>query len=227
MPDIVPRGVLVVEQDVTVAVSERERRERTLAKLVKSLVSLVDRRDRYAADHSSRVATVAHAIATEMGLDPALVESAEIAGNLMNLGKILVPTDILTKEGRLSEEEMEHVRDSLDATADFLEGIEFDGPVVETLRQSRENWDGSGRPRGLVGEAILPTARVVAVANAFVAMVSPRLNRPGLDINAVVEALVRGMGTRFDRGVVAALINYLDNKGGRNAWAEFANLPRS
>ena len=227
MPDIVPRGVLVVEQDVTVAVAERERRERTLAKLVKSLVSLVDRRDRYAADHSSRVATVAHAIAAEMGLDPTLVESAEIAGNLMNLGKILVPVDILTKEGRLSEEEIEHVRDSLDATADFLEGIEFDGPVVETLRQSRENWDGSGRPRGLAGEAILPTARVVAVANAFVAMVSPRLNRPGLDMNAVVEALVRGMGTRFDRGVVAALINYLDNKGGRNAWAEFANLPRS
>ncbi|HXM70669.1 MAG TPA: HD domain-containing phosphohydrolase, partial [Thermoanaerobaculia bacterium] len=187
MPDIVPRGVLVVEQDVTVAVAERERRERTLAKLVKSLVSLVDRRDRYAADHSARVATVAHAIATEMGLDPTLVESAEIAGNLMNLGKILVPVDILTKEGRLSEEEIEHVRDSLDATADFLEGIEFDGPVVETLRQSRENWDGSGRPRGLAGEAILPTARAVAVANAFVAMVSPRLNRPGLDMNAVVE----------------------------------------
>ncbi len=226
MLDIVPRGVLVVEQDVTVAVTERERRERTLAKLVKSLVSLVDRRDRYAADHSSRVATVAHSIAGEMGLDPTLVETAEIAGNLMNLGKILVPTDILTKDGRLSEEEIEHVRDSLDATADFLEGIEFDGPVVETLRQCRENWDGSGRPRGLVGEAILPTARVVAVANAFVAMVSPRLNRPGLDMNAVAESLVRGMSTRFDRGVVAALINHLDNKGGRSAWAEFSNLPR-
>jgi len=226
MLDIVPRGVLVVEQDVTVAVTERERRERTLGKLVKSLVSLVDRRDRYAQDHSSRVATVAHAIASEMGLAPNLIESAEIAGNLMNLGKILVPADILTKEGRLSDAEMEHVRDSLDATADFLEGIEFDGPVVETLRQCRENWDGTGRPRGLAGEAILPTARVVAVANAFVAMVSPRLNRPGLDINAVVEALVRGMGTRFDRGVVAALINYLDNKGGRSAWAGFANLPQ-
>jgi len=226
MLDIVPRGVLVVEQDVTVAVSERERRERTLAKLVKSLVSLVDRRDRYAADHSSRVATVAHAIAGEMGLDPTLVETAETAGNLMNLGKILVPADVLTKDGRLSEEEIERVRDSLDATADFLEGIEFDGPVVDTLRQCRENWDGSGRPRGLVGEAILPTARVVAVANAFVAMVSPRLKRPGLDMNAVAESLVRGMGTRFDRGVVAALINYLDNKGGRSAWAEFSNMPR-
>jgi len=226
MPDIVPRGVLVVEQDVTTAVIERERRERTLAKLVKSLVSLVDRRDRYAADHSARVAIVAQAIAGEMGLEPRLIETAEIAGNLMNLGKILVPSDILTKEGRLSEEEMEQVRDSLDATAEFLEGIEFDGPVVETLRQSRENWDGSGRPRGLAGDAILPTARVIAVANAFVAMVSPRLNRPGLDMNAVVEALVRGMGTRFDRGAVAALINYLDNKGGRTAWAEFTQMPR-
>ncbi len=226
MPDIIPRGVLVVEQDVTVAVTERERRERTLGNLVKSLVSLVDRRDRYAADRSHRVATVAHAIASEMGLDAVLVETAEFAGNLLNLGKILVPQEILTRDGRLSEKEIEQVRDSVLAAADFLEEVEFDGPVVDTLRQSQENWDGSGRPRGLAGEAILPTARVVAVANAFVAMVSPRANRPGLDMNAVIEAMVRGMGTRYDRGVVAALINFLDNKGGRSAWAEFSTLPR-
>jgi PAS domain S-box-containing protein len=224
-PDI-PRGVLVVEEDITGAVMERERHERTLSSLVRSLVTLVDRRDRYAAHHSVRVALVARAIGEEMGLDPVLVDTAETAGNLMNIGKILVPPDILAKNGSLSEAEMEQVRASIGASADFLEGIEFEGPVVETLRQCQEHWDGSGRPRGLKDEAILPTARVVAVANAFVAMVSPRAHRPGLNFDAAVAALFHAIGTRFDRGAVAALVNYLDNKGGRAAWAEFATLPR-
>lgn len=221
-----PRGVLVVEEDVTAAETERERRERTLDNLVNSLVTLVDRRDPYAAHHSAGVAFVARAIAEEMGLAPILVETAAIAGNLMNLGKILVPAEILTKTGALSAAEIETVRGSLEASADFLAGIEFDGPVVETLRQCQEHWDGSGRPKRLKGEAILPSARAVAVANAFVAMVSGRAHRRGLDIDAAVEVLLRGAGTEFDRGVVAALINRLDNKGGRAAWAEFAARPR-
>jgi PAS domain S-box-containing protein len=216
-PDM-PRGVLVVEEDVTAAITERERRERTLHKLVKSLVTLVDKRDPYAADHSNHVAMIAHTIAEEMGLDPVLVETAETAGNLMNLGKILVPSEILTKSGNLSKEEIIQVRDSLESGADFLEGIEFNGPVVATLRQCRENWDGTGRPHGLKGDAILPTARVVAVANDFVAMVSARAHRAGHTVDQAIEALTKSVGTRFDRGVVAALINYLDNKGGRKTW---------
>jgi PAS domain S-box-containing protein len=216
-PDM-PRGVLVVEEDVTVAITERERRERTLSKLVKSLVTLVDQRDPYAAHHSSRVATIARSIAQEMGLDPVLVDTAETAGNMMNLGKILVPPEILTKSGNLSEEEIAKIRDSLESGADFLEGIEFDGPVVATLRQCREHWDGTGRPYGLKGDQILPTARVVAVANDFVAMVSARAHRSGLTIDQAVTALMKGVGTRFDRGAVVALVNYLDNKGGRKVW---------
>lgn len=222
-----PNGTLVVEEDVTAAVMERERRARTLDRLVKSLVTLVDQRDPFAAHHSARVAAVARAIAREMGLDPMLVETAEIAGNLMNVGKILVPSDILTKAGALSDAEISQVRDSLRAGANFLEGLEFDGPVVETLRQCQEHWDGSGRPRGLVGEAILPTARVVAVANAFVAMMSPRAHRTGLDIDTAIEALLADISRRFDRGTVAALIGYLENKGGRLAWAELAKDVKS
>ncbi|HUC61871.1 MAG TPA: HD domain-containing phosphohydrolase [Alphaproteobacteria bacterium] len=216
-PDM-PRGVLVVEEDVTAAITERERRERTLHKLVKSLVTLVDQRDPYSAHHSSRVAAVARSIAQEMGLDPVLVETAETAGNLMNLGKILVPPEILTKSGNLSEDEIAKIRDSLESGADVLEGIEFDGPVVATLRQCRENWDGTGRPLGLKGDAILPTARVVSVANDFVAMVSARAHRSGLSVDQAIGALMKGVGTRFDRGVVVALVNYLDNKGGRKVW---------
>jgi HD-GYP domain-containing protein (c-di-GMP phosphodiesterase class II) len=220
-----PRGVLVVEEDITAAVLERERRERTLAQLVRSLVAIVDRRNPYAAHHSMRVAIVARAIAIEMGLEPRLVETAENAGNLMNLGRILVPTEVLRRAGRLSEDEIALVRNSTEASADFLEDIEFDGPVVATLRQANECVDGSGTPKGLKGDQILPTAKVIAVANAFVGMRSPRAHRAGLGVDETLATLFAKVGSQFERGVVAALVNYLDNKGGRAAWEDFSKAP--
>jgi len=215
-----PRGVLMVEEDITGQVIERERRERNLRQVVRTLVSVVDRRDPNAAHHSARVAEVARAVGEEMGLDPVSVETASFAGQLLNLGKILVPEEILTKSGRLSEDEYRQVRESLLASADLLESIEFDGPVVQTLRQSQERWDGTG-PDGVKGEEIIVTARIVAVANAFVAMVSPRAHRPGMDFDSAVDVLMADAGAAFDRRVVAALVNHLDNKGGRDAWAAF------
>ncbi len=221
-----PGGVLIVEEDITSAIAARERHERTLDQLVHSLVAVLDQRDPYAAHHSKRVAQLSRAIAEEMGLSPLQVETAQVAGTLLNIGKVLVPARILTKTADLSPEEVGRIRDSLDASVEFLEGIEFDGPVVETLRQAFEHWDGSGRPLGLAGEDILPMARVVAVANTFVAMVSPRAHRPALGVDEAADHLLEEAGGRFDRGVVAALVSYLDNKGGRAAWSDTAGRAR-
>jgi PAS domain S-box-containing protein len=217
-----PGGVLVVEEDVTTAVTERERRAKTLRDLVGTLMTVVDQRDPNAAHHSTRVAAVARAVAEEMGLDATLADTAEFAGTLMNLGKILVPSEILTRKGGLTDAEIRQVRDSIQATADLLQDVPFDGPVVETLRQCQERWDGTGRPRGLTGDGIVLPARIVAVANAFVAMVEPRAHRAGLDFDAAAKVLLDGVGTAYDRRVVAALLNYLDNRGGRQAWADFS-----
>ncbi len=218
------RSVLVVEQDITPAVVEREKRERTQQQLVKTLVAVVDRRDPYAAHHSQRVAQVARRIAEEMGLDPVLAETAETAGNLMNLGKILVPAQVLTRSGDLSAAEKRQIRESIQLGADLLEGVEFDGPVVPTLRQAQERWDGAG-PLGMKGDDILVTARVVAVANFFVALVSPRAHRPGVELDQAVDTIFRQSGHAFDRRVVAAFLNDLDNHGGRARWALFSQPP--
>jgi len=216
-----PRGVLVVEEDVTSAVIEREGRLKGLRDLVGTLVTVVDRRDPNAAHHSERVAFVARAVAEEMALGRENCEAAEYAGRLMNLGKILVAPKILTKRGKLTAAEMTQVREGIQATADMLEGVAFDGPVTKTLRQVQAHWDGSGHPKGLKGEAILVTARAVTVANAFVALTSKRAHRDGVSIDQAIETLLSGAGTLYDRKVVAALISYLDNHGGRERWAEF------
>ncbi|MEE8515740.1 MAG: HD domain-containing phosphohydrolase, partial [Alphaproteobacteria bacterium] len=218
-------GVLVVESDITEIESERARRERTLGQLVKTLVAVVDRRDPFAAHHSNNVAAVAGAVAREMNLDEVTERTAEIAGNLMNLGKILVPSEILTKTERLSDDEIQQVRNGILTSADLLDGMEFDGPVVETLRQLQEHWDGNGKPNGLKGADILVSARIVAVANAFVAMVSPRAYRAGVAFDEATEILLSQVGTVFERAVVVALINYLDNRKGREEWADFAVEP--
>ena len=186
---------------------------------------MVDRRDPFAADHSARVAAVAVAVAGEMGLDDDQVETARIAGSLMNLGKILVPKELLTKRGKLTEDELKELRESILVSADLVQGIEFDGPVVETLRQLQECWDGSGYPRGLEGEDVIVTARVCAVANAFVAMVSARAWRRGLDQDQAAANLRASAGKAFDARVVAALVNYLENRGGREEWAGFGEPP--
>ena len=214
-PTGTPRSVLTVERDITDVVTERERRARTLNQLVKTLVDVVDKRDPFAAQHSSRVAKVARSVAKEMGLTEVEIETADIAGNLLNLGKILIPQEVLSKTGQLTDAERDMIRNSIQTSADLLQGIEFDGPVVLTLRQAQANWDGSGQPAGLAGDQIVVTARVIAVANALIGMISNRAFRSALSIDDAIENLMKGSGKAFDRRVVAALVNYLDNHGGR------------
>lgn len=214
--------VLVIESDISETVNERARRERTLSQLVGTLMAVVDKRDPYAAHQSERVSSLARAIASEMQLDTVTLQSVEIAGRLMSLGKILVPEEVLTRSTALSADEIQKVRESLQASADLISEIEFDGSVVETLRQLQERWDGAGEPGGLAGEDILLPARIVAVANAFVAMVSPRAWRNGSSVDEAIDRLMAEVGKAFDRRVVAALISYLDNHGGRHDWEELA-----
>lgn len=218
-------GVLIVEQDITDAISERERNERLLEQLSATLLAIVDRRDPYAAHQSARVADVASAVASEMALDEVLIDTVNKAASLMNIGKILVPRSILLKNGPLTGQESDKVRRSLVTGVDLLADVEFAGPVFETLRQTHTQFEGAGDAGNLLGPDMLVTARIVAVANAFVGMVSPRAHRPGMSFDDAVQVLIDGSGSRYDLGVVGALINRLDNRGGRQDWSNFSDPP--
>ena len=145
LPD---RSVLTVEQDITDVVMERERRMRTQRQLVKTLVDVVDKRDPFAAQHSARVAKVARAVAHEMGLTEVDVETAEIAGNLLNLGKILIPQEVLAKTGDLTEQERHMIKNSIQTSANRLMEVQQEisfaknqakiGRVYKTLFDRKE-----------------------------------------------------------------------------------------
>ena len=212
-----PARVLIASEDVTELLAERAKRERIMRQLVSTLVGVVDRRDPYSANHSAWVSRLARAVAEGLELPPREVEAVEVAGRLMNLGKILVPEEILTKAGALDDAEIARVRNSLRAGVDLLDGVEFDGPVVETLRELYDH-DHTGAD-GDDDDAILLTTRIISVANILVALVSPRAYRKGLSIDEALDTLLSRMGGGANRRAVLALANYLDNRGGRAALA--------
>src|SRR6202020_2221266 len=119
-------GVLVVEQDLSEIVHEREQRLTTQRQLIETLVTLVDKRDPFAANHSKLVSQIAYEVAVEMELDNVTTETTRIAGTLMNIGKIVVPTELLTKTAALNVDEKRIINDSINTAADLLKGISFD-----------------------------------------------------------------------------------------------------
>ena len=98
-----------------------------------------------------------------------------------------------------------------------------DGPVVDTIRQIGETWDGKG-PLGLADGGILPTARILAVANTFVGMVSARAYRQAMSFDGAAKILIEEAGKRFDRKPVSALVNILENRDGITRWSHFGEM---
>lgn len=220
-----PPGVLMVIDDITELTREQRRGETVLNQLIDTLVSLVDRRDPFSANQSNHVSEVAYRIAQEMELSQSEIQTVQFAGKLINLGKILVPVAVLNKGEAMTEQERELVYDNLRIGEDLIKDVDFQGPVVESIRQMPEQWDGSG-PMGLQGENILETARILSVATAFVGMVKPRVYRDAMSFEEATDHLLSQCGARFDRRPVSALINYLENRGGKDEWAHFSDPPQ-
>ncbi len=187
--------------------------DRTLLATVDVVSHMVEVRDPYTAGHEHRVGEIAAAIAAAMGHDEDTQHGLRIAGSLHDVGKIQVPSELLTKPTRLSENEFNLVKEHAQAGYEILKGIEFPWPVAEVARQHHERIDGSGYPRGLKGDEILLEARIIAVADVVEAMASHRPYRAGLGIDAALAEIERGAGTLYDLGVAAACVKLFREDG--------------
>ena len=222
----VDRGVLMVKEDISALEQNRLRRELGLQSLVSTLTMIIASRDPYSAAHSQRVAMVGKRLCKELSVDDITASTVELSAAMMNLGKITVPRELLVKPSNLSTDELDVIRASILKSAQMIKHIEFDGPVCETLQQIQAHWDGSGQPKGLAGDQILLSARIVSVANVFVAMISARAHRKGIDMKEATAILLKDADIIYDRRPVVALMNYLENKGGFKEWEDFASLPQ-
>ncbi|MBO6605191.1 MAG: HD-GYP domain-containing protein, partial [Roseicyclus sp.] len=143
-------------------------------------------------------------IAREMGLSDDTCEGLEYGALLHDVGKLAVPTDILTRPGRLTDSEYDVVKSHAEHGYDILRSIDFPWPVADIIRQHHERLDGSGYPLGLKGDEICQEARIIGVADVVEAMWSHRPYRAGLGIDAALDELRAGSGTRYDADVVRA-----------------------
>jgi len=186
--------------------------------IIATLVKAVDMHDPYCANHSARTRDVSLAIANEMGLSDAQIESLEMAALLANIGKLYVPKEILTKMDALSADESAQLKQHIEFAVDILSELSFNGPVVDIIAQKNERLDGSGYPKGLLGGEIMLESKILAVANAFVAMASSRAYREGRAVKQVVDMLLEQSEAQYDRHVVAALFHISENKADWETW---------
>jgi len=172
--------------------------------VIKTLSMTVELRDPYTAGHQRRVAQMAVAIAQELGLSQERQESLRIACTLHDIGKIVVPAEILSKPGRINPLEQELVKSHSRVGYEILKEIDFPEEIADMVLQHHERLDGSGYPAGLQGEAISLEARIIAVADVMEAMTFHRPYRPGLGVDKALEEISRERGQVLDAEVVDA-----------------------
>lgn len=170
---------------------------------------VVETRDPYTAGHQRRVAELARAIAKEMGLSEWQVMGIHIAGLLHDVGKVAVPSDILSKPGKITENEFSIIKNHCQIGYEILQKIEFPWPVTKAILQHHERLDGSGYPQGLSGDDIVLEARILGVADVVEAMSSHRPYRPALGLDSALEEISRASGILFDSEVVDACLALL------------------
>ncbi|MCE5197443.1 MAG: HD domain-containing phosphohydrolase [Armatimonadota bacterium] len=186
-------------------------RAEVLFKAIKALAAAIDAKSHYTGCHSARMAGLCLEIGKEMGLNSERLKTLELAAHIHDVGKIGTPDAVLTKPGKLTDDEWADILKHPSMGADFLSGIDELAEVATIVRHHHEHVDGSGYPDGLKGNAIPPLARILAVADAFEAMTSNRPYRKAISYEEAVEELQVNAGTQFDVAVVSATANVIAN----------------
>ena len=180
---------------------------------VQVLVSAVETRDPYTAGHQLRSAELARAIAIEMGMSKERIDGIHMAGSIHDIGKMSIPSEILTKPTKLSELEFSLIKEHAQKGYEMLKDVESPWPLAEMVYQHHERMDGSGYPRNLRGEEIIIEARILAVADVVESMASHRPYRPALGIEAALKEIEKNSGTFYDETVANACLKLFREKG--------------
>jgi putative nucleotidyltransferase with HDIG domain len=162
--------------------------------------------------HSARVAELAATIAAELAMSDDEVEAVRAAGRLHDIGKIGVSDAVLQKKGALTPEEKQHIRKQVEIGFRILSPLTHLGSVTEFVHAHHENFDGSGYPRGLKGDAIPMGARIVAAAEVYDAITTSRPYQQTMTQTDAIARIRKLAGTKLDPAVVEALANAVERR---------------
>jgi PAS domain S-box-containing protein/putative nucleotidyltransferase with HDIG domain len=180
--------------------------------LVNALVAIAEARDPYTAGHQLRVSELSVAIAKELHYPDANLEGLRMSAMLHDLGKFIIPAEILTKPSQLSDFEMEMLRSHVTEGYKILKLIHFPWPVAQTVLQHHERLDGSGYPNHLKGDSICDEARIIGVADTVEAITSSRPYRQALGLDLALMNIQEESDRLFDAKIVAICLRLFKEK---------------
>lgn len=179
---------------------------------VDALSSVLGQRDPFTQNHQRIVTKLACTIARYMNLPDDIIEGLRLAGLLHDIGKISVPTEILSKPGRLTDVEYRIVKTHVQIAYDILKKIDFPWPIAYIVLQHHERLNGSGYPQGLKAGEILLEAKILAVADVIEAMSSHRPYRPAPGLNKALAEIKKNKGVLYEPEVVDACLELFNKR---------------
>lgn len=214
------KAILTIVRDIT----ERKRIQRQLEssleqvnRIIESTIQamgkIVETKDPYTAGHHKRTTILAMAVARELGFHEDTIKGLKTASLVHDIGKIFVPSEILNKPGPINGIEFEMIKLHPQYGYEILKMIDFPWPVAEIVYQHHEMMNGSGYPRGLRGDKILPEARILAIADFVEALSSHRPYRPAKGVDYALNEIKQNRGTLFWEEAVDAVLKLFQEKG--------------
>jgi len=185
----------------------------SLLKTVRAFALAVESRDAYTAGHMSRVAELAVAIARKLRVAERDIDGIKLGASIHDLGKIAIPTEILSRPGNISAAEFEVIKAHSQIGYDIIKDIYFPWPIAEMVLYHHERLDGSGYPAGLKGNEIPFEAQLLAVADVVEAISSNRPYRKSLGMEAALQVIKDGSGSKFSPEIVDVCLELIKKDG--------------
>lgn len=201
----------------------------SLIETIDSVAATTEVRDPYTAGHQRRVAALAYAIGREMKLDAQRLEGIYFGGMMHDIGKIVVPTDVLADHGNLGADSWSTIRLHPAAGYKIVKSVHFPWPIATMILQHHEKLDGSGYPNGLMGDDIIIESRIITVADVVEAIQSARPYRDAKGMTTALDEITRWSGIKYDAEAVAACRRLITEQGfdindNEYTGADFADL---
>lgn len=176
----------------------------SLEDMINIIIAISGVRDPYTAGHQRRVSELAVEIGREMKLDEHTLHGIDITAKVHDIGKVSVPSELLTRPGKISDMEHSVIKQHSEVGYNILKSIKSPWPIADIVRQHHEHLDGTGYPQGLQGDQIRLESRVITIADIVEAINSHRPYRPSLGMDVAMKAVNAHKGVRYDPHVIEA-----------------------
>ena len=213
-------GTMGITRDITAYDQIEKSRLNMVISSLKVLDRVLEIKDPYTFGHTHRVSIIAERIAQELGWDENRILELRLTAELHDVGKILIPLEILNRPGKLSELEHKMIQEHVERCHDMLKSYTFPFPLSEAIYQHHERLDGNGYPRGLRGKEIISEARVLAISDVLEAMTFHRPYRAALGLKKAVQELKDNAGSKYDSDIVDAALKIIQENNLEPFWLD-------